>query len=88
MYGGITIRPSQALCLVCSLGKNPAEPSADDLKKILEMVEKNPDIPVTLRCKAGDVFSFQDVIETRVAFMKERWTLIYCKNLTCHLASH
>ncbi|HRS06611.1 MAG TPA: hypothetical protein P5065_06185 [Candidatus Ratteibacteria bacterium] len=61
MYSGITIRPSQALCLICSLGENPSGPSDADLENILEIVEKNPDIPVTLRCKAGDVFSFQDI---------------------------
>ncbi|MCM8789011.1 MAG: hypothetical protein NC907_04405 [Candidatus Omnitrophica bacterium] len=61
MYDGITIRPSDALCLICHLGKNPEGPADARLKKILEKIEKNPDIPISLRCKAGDIFSFQDV---------------------------
>ncbi|MCX7705319.1 MAG: hypothetical protein N2115_03555 [bacterium] len=61
MYEGITIRPSQALCLICWLGKNPAGPEPAELEKILKLIEKNPDIPITLRCNAGDIFSFQDI---------------------------
>ena len=61
MYGGITIKPSDSLCLICHLGKSPDGPFEARLKKILERVEKKPDIPVTLRCKAGDIFSFQDL---------------------------
>ncbi|MCM8760425.1 MAG: DUF1284 domain-containing protein [Candidatus Omnitrophica bacterium] len=61
MYGGIIVSPSEALCLICQLGKEPDGPSDSRLKEILQAVGKNPDIPVTLRCKAGDIFSFQDL---------------------------
>ncbi len=61
MYGGITIRPSKLLCLICCLGKNPADPGDKEMEKILEIINKSPDIPVTLRCKTGDIFSFQNV---------------------------
>lgn len=61
MHQKITIRPSELLCLVCYLGKNPEGPSETRLKKILEIAQKNPDIPLTLRCNAGDIFSFQDL---------------------------
>lgn len=61
IYGGITIRPSQAVCLICSLGKNPYGSDNNELKKILNVIEKKPDIPITLRCDAGDIFRFQDI---------------------------
>lgn len=67
----IIIQPSQALCLVCSLGKNPEGPERSELEKILKMVEKDPDIPVTLRCKAGDIFSFQDIKENNQTWKRK-----------------
>lgn len=61
IYGGITLTPVQPLCLLCHLGKNPEKIEEPLLNEIFNIIEKNPDIPVTLRCQAGDVFSFQDI---------------------------
>ncbi|MBM3235171.1 hypothetical protein FJZ31_02610 [Candidatus Poribacteria bacterium] len=59
-YGGLTLRPYQALCAVCSLGEEDSGPKDEKLKDILDAVRKNPDMPITLKCNVGDVFLFQD----------------------------
>jgi hypothetical protein len=56
----LDIRPYQLLCLVCSLGEEPAGPKNAALKKILKTVRAHPDIPMTLRCNAGDVYACHD----------------------------
>ncbi|MEM2885338.1 MAG: hypothetical protein QXF24_04535 [Thermoproteota archaeon] len=56
----ITIRPYQALCAICSVGKGGSVPNNGKIERLLDAVRKNPDTPVTLRCNVGDVFSFQD----------------------------
>jgi hypothetical protein len=53
---GIILRPYQLLCTVCSIGEEEAAVNTEEFKAIRE----NPDIPVTLDCNAGDIFSFQD----------------------------
>jgi len=57
---GMTLRPYEVLCAVCSLGRD--EPAANDERseKLLASVRTNPDMPITLRCNAGDVFAYQD----------------------------
>lgn len=57
---GMTLRPYQLLCAVCSLGEESPAPKDGSAKKILDAVRDNPDMPVTLRCNVGDVFLFQD----------------------------
>ena len=57
---GITLRPYQALCVVCALGDGDAEPADQKSREILDLVRRRPDVPVTLTCNAGDVFVFQD----------------------------
>jgi len=60
-YSSITIRPYQALCIVCTIGANgDFEPRYVKIKELLETVRKNPDMPITLRCNVGDVFAYQD----------------------------
>jgi len=54
-YSSITLRPYQLLCTVCSLGEEKLEPN-----KVFEAIRKNPDVPITLRCNAGDVYVYQD----------------------------
>ena len=54
---GLTLRPYQALCAVCSLGRD--EPGADEAR-LMETVRRTPDMPITLQCNVGDVFTFQD----------------------------
>jgi len=56
----ITMRPYQALCLICSPGGNGTKSLSPKLKKLLAAIKKNPDIPVTLKCNTGDVFTYQD----------------------------
>ena len=68
----ISIKVHQALCLLCLLGKNMYDVEDEELKKILETIEKNPDIPVTLKCQAGDVFSFQDSDEKDSTFERKK----------------
>ncbi|MDD4870088.1 MAG: DUF1284 domain-containing protein [Kiritimatiellae bacterium] len=53
---GITLRPYKLLCAVCAIGEGNTEEDDDKIKAI----RKNPDIPVTLRCNAGDIFAYQD----------------------------
>ena len=59
-YGGLTLRPYQALCAVCSLGGEGSGPKDERLAEILEAVRESPDMPITLRCNVGDVFLYQD----------------------------
>lgn len=56
----ISVRPYQLLCLVCSFGEDPAGPKQGRLKELLDAIHQNPDVAITLRANAGDVFVFQD----------------------------
>lgn len=56
----MTLRPYQAMCIVCSLGKSDAGPTAPRLKEILEALRKNPDQPVALCCNSSDQFAYQN----------------------------
>ena len=56
----LPLRPYQLLCLVCAFGEDPAGPKQGKLKEVLEAIHKNPDMPITLRANAGDVYFFQD----------------------------
>lgn len=53
---GISIRPYLLLCAVCRIG----EGSIDKDDERIKAIRNNPDIPVTLVCNAGEVFSYQD----------------------------
>ena len=53
-------RPFRLLCAVCSLGRGDVATADERTKTILEAVRKNPDMPITLNCNAGDVFVYQD----------------------------
>ncbi|MBI5821807.1 MAG: hypothetical protein HZA88_22775 [Verrucomicrobia bacterium] len=57
---GLTLRPYELLCLVCSLGENQGCPQNAKLAAALEKIRRQPDIPLTLCCNAGDVYSYQD----------------------------
>ena len=54
------MRPYQILCAVCSLGEEDAGAEGQKSGEILDLVRRRPEVPVTLRCNAGDVFVFQD----------------------------
>lgn len=60
MHSSLTLRPYQLLCIVCSIGEEGSGPMDGKLKKILETIRENPDMPITLRCNAGDVYVYQD----------------------------
>ncbi len=59
---GITVRPYQLLCAVCSIGQGIARPENDAVHSLREAVAADPDVPVTVRCNAGidSLFGFQD----------------------------
>ena len=52
----LVLRPYQLLCAICSIG----EANMEDKNSKINSIRKNPDIPVTLHCNAGDTFAYQD----------------------------
>ena len=58
----LKIRPYQLLCTICSLGEEGKDPvkQYDKCKQIRELLQKNPDAPVTLTCHAGPMYEYQD----------------------------
>ncbi len=60
-HPGLTLRPYQLLCAVCSLGQEESGAGGDEkLKRVHEAIRENPDIPVKLVCNVADVFAYQD----------------------------
>jgi len=57
----LTIRPYQALCVICALGEGEDAPKDGRLKEILDKIRERPDRPIALRCNAGSVYRYQDV---------------------------
>jgi len=56
----LSIRPYQAMCLICAFGEEDAGPKDGRLKEILDAVREYPDRPTALNCNAGDVYVYQD----------------------------
>lgn len=58
----LTIRPYHLLCAVCSLGDEAqsATKQYERGRQLLDAVRRNPDIPVTLECSAGALYSYQE----------------------------
>jgi hypothetical protein len=56
----LIVRPYQLLCIVCSLGEGDSVLKDTQLKELLDRIRNNPDMPVALRCNAGDEFFYQD----------------------------
>jgi len=46
--------------MVCALGENGAGPTQGKLKEAADAVRRQPDVPITLSCNAGDVYVYQD----------------------------
>ena len=60
---GITARPYHLLCAVCAIGEGRLPPRGARLRRLLDAVRADPEIPVTVRCNAGrdSLFGFQDI---------------------------
>jgi hypothetical protein len=56
---GMSLRPYQLLCSVCSRDEQGSGPEDAKLKAILENVRNSPDMPITLTCNMRAVFGFQ-----------------------------
>ena len=59
-YRTVGLRPYQVMCIVCSLGEGGIAPQDQRLRELLEKIRRDPDVPVALRCNAGDEFTYQD----------------------------
>jgi len=55
----LRLRPYQLMCLICSLGEG-AESKDAKLKELSARIRRDPDLPLTLSCNAGDVYVYQD----------------------------
>jgi len=58
----LAIRPYQLLCTICSMGEegNDTVKQYEKSRQILKILRENPDMPVTLTCRAGLMFDYQD----------------------------
>ena len=61
MFGGLQLRPYQLLCLFCAQGGDIPEPQRSVVSRAADAIRQRPDLPVTLRCLAQDVYAYQDV---------------------------
>ncbi len=59
---GLTIRPYQLMCTICSMGEvqDDTPKQYEKARRILETVRRNPDAPITLVCNAGPLYAYQD----------------------------
>lgn len=62
VYTGVTARPYQILCAICSTGQGLDNPDNNMVRRLLEAIRADPDTAVTVRCNAGmdSLFGFQD----------------------------
>ena len=58
-FPGRTVRPYQLVCAVCAVGGHEPDHAPAQIRALLEAVRETPDIPLTLRCNAGDAFAYQ-----------------------------
>ena len=56
----LSVRPYQAMCLICAFGEDDAGPKQGRLRDLLDLVRDCPDRPVALDCNAGDVYVYQE----------------------------
>ena len=54
----IKLRPYQVLCIVCSVGEIFFKD--EKLKQILDIVRKEPNIPITLQCNVSSIYRYQN----------------------------
>lgn len=83
MADGLTLRPYEALCLFCSGAGAVPEPQRSRLARAADAIHQRPDLPVTLRCLAQDVYTYQDVeVVGSVEFARRRdLTILYMLDL-------
>lgn len=55
------LRPYQLMCAICSIGDDESRAKDEISESILALVRKEPDMPISLQCNAGDVFEYQDI---------------------------
>ncbi|OGV71445.1 MAG: hypothetical protein A2269_00620 [Lentisphaerae bacterium RIFOXYA12_FULL_60_10] len=56
----MTLRPYQLIYAVCALDEQGTLPANPAIRSLLDSVRKEPDLPITLQCNVGEVFSYQD----------------------------
>ncbi|MCE5240120.1 hypothetical protein LLH23_16790 [bacterium] len=61
MDSGLTLRPFHLLCLFCRCAGDIPPPQRDTVAQAADAIRQRPDLPVTLRCLARDVYAYQDV---------------------------
>jgi hypothetical protein len=57
---GVTARPYQLLCAICTIGQGGDCPGTEKANLLLEAVKADPDVPITVSSNIGSVFAFQD----------------------------
>jgi len=67
MFGGLELRPYEVLCLFCARAGDLPEAQRDAIAQAADAIRQRPDVPVTLRCLAQDVYAYQDVTVTGTA---------------------
>lgn len=60
-YGGLTLRPVHLLCLFCRQAGDIPAPQQELTNQAADAIRQRPDLPLTLRCLAQDVYAYQDV---------------------------
>lgn len=61
MYAGLVLRPFHLLCLWCSQAGQIPEPQHLVVTQAADAIRQRPDLPLTLRCLAEDVYAYQDL---------------------------
>ncbi len=56
----LSLRPFRLLCAICAQGEEDATAVDAATAALLARLRAQPDVPVTLRCNAGDIFGYQD----------------------------
>jgi hypothetical protein len=60
MTEAIEVRPYQLLCLFCAVGQELPGERGEVIRRLGAAIKAQPDTPITLRCNALDVYTYQD----------------------------
>lgn len=55
-----SVRPYQLACLVCRAGAATPDSIQERVAALADLVAREPDLPLTVRCNIGDAYAFQD----------------------------